>query len=85
MTPDEFHTEVQSLIDIWCHDRALNPLRAVLNAYPVASGLTDEWYAIADAFKTIRAQYRAELSGDVLDRVIELQHYCENVVHGTRS
>ena len=85
MTLEQFHSEVEQLIDTWCEQRALNPLRVILNAYPMANGLTDEWYTIADAFKTIRAQYRSELAAAVLDRVIDLQQYCENVVHAPRT
>jgi hypothetical protein len=81
-SPQEFHSDIHGLIDLWCEQRALGLLRVILNAYPLGMGLSDEWHALADALKTIRAQHRSELSPEVLDRVIRLQQYCEDMVCG---
>ena len=34
---------MDKLIDAWCDRRKLPVLRVILQAYPLATGLTDEW------------------------------------------
>ena len=52
---------IESLIDRWCERRALEPLRAVLPAYPLVSGLSDEWHQLHQALRTARMTARDSL------------------------
>jgi len=74
-------TVTAKLIDNWCARRALEPLRVILPCYPRVSGLTDEWGALAAAFKTIRVRFATSLEGQELEHVIALQQLAESVVH----
>ncbi len=68
------------LIDAWCERRQLKLLRTILTAYPIVSGLTDEWGDLATALKTIRMQHSSLLAPEEIDRVVELLHIAEGVV-----
>lgn len=72
---------LRQLIDRWCERRALRPLRVILQCYPLASGLTDEWALLATGLKTIRVQFANDLVAEELDQVIELQQLAESVVY----
>ncbi len=37
----DVNAEISSLIERWCDRRALGPLRIILNAWPMAMGLTE--------------------------------------------
>ncbi len=50
---------VEDLIGAWCDQRTLKALRIVLPAWP-PSGLTDDWHALLDALRGVRA--RAQLT-----------------------
>lgn len=52
---------LDGLVDHWCERRALGPLRLILQAYPLASGLTDEWHQLYQALRLIRSQYDKQL------------------------
>jgi len=72
---------MDQLIDNWCARRALGPLRQILPCYPRASGLTDEWAALATCFKAIRVRLATELAGQELEQVVALQHLAESIVY----
>ncbi|MEO5830670.1 MAG: hypothetical protein ABIQ36_08895 [Rhodanobacter sp.] len=72
---------LRQLIDGWCERRALRPLRVILQCYPLASGLSDEWSCLAVALKRIRVQFATDLLAEELDQVIELQQLAESVVY----
>ena len=78
-------SSMAQLVDSWCARRALQPLRVILSCYPRASGLNDEWGALAVAFKTIRAQFGASLPSQELEHVIALQHFAESIVYGEHA
>jgi hypothetical protein len=61
MDSETFFETLASLIDAWCDRRALNPLRLILPAYPMASGLTDSWEILLQALYDIRAFCRESL------------------------
>ena len=58
--PDLFAL-LDDLVDRWCERRALNVLRHILPAYPLSSGLTDEWAELYQTLRRIRSQYEKEL------------------------
>ena len=60
---------LDGLVDGWCERRALKPLRFILQAYPLASGLSDEWHQLFDALKDIRALCRDELDAGEKERL----------------
>jgi hypothetical protein len=81
MTSEEFHNAMASLIDGWCERRSLSLLRVLLPVYPLASGLTDDWAALAFSLKEIRVRHSEALAPGELDRVISLLHHAEGIVH----
>lgn len=56
-TPDEHPIlgPLATLIDRWCEDRRLGALAVVLPSYVSNFGQTDDWGAIMDALRTLRA------------------------------
>ena len=52
---------VDSLVDRWCECRSLGLLRIILQAYPLASSLSDEWHELYKALRLIRSQYGKQL------------------------
>jgi len=64
-----FFTLLDGLIDGWCERRALNLLRHILPAYPLASGLTNEWHRLYDALRDIRALCADELDAEESQRL----------------
>jgi hypothetical protein len=69
------------LVDAWCERRALEPLRVILSCYPRVNGLTDEWDALAAAFKTVRVRFASQLPAQELEAVIGLQQLAESIVY----
>jgi hypothetical protein len=65
--PGEVLHVVDALVDAWCERRCLGALRRILRAYPLASGLTDEWGELAAALKDVRACAAAELTAEELE------------------
>jgi hypothetical protein len=82
MTIQEFDSALRGLANAWCDRREFALLRAILRAYPRATGLGDEWGELANALKTIRSQHRPLLSAHELERVIELEHFAEAALNG---
>lgn len=62
---------VDSPIEYWCERRALGPLGCILQAYPLASGLMDEWQGLYQALRLIRSHYDAQLPRDEADQLGE--------------
>jgi hypothetical protein len=55
---------VDNLVDGWCESRALQPLRHILDAYPLSNGLTDDWERLHEALRSVRAFCRDQLSAE---------------------
>jgi hypothetical protein len=72
MSQDDIHAECSNLFNIWCERRAARPLRHLLHAWPLTSGLTDDWGELHEALRALRANCRAEISDAELARVEEL-------------
>ena len=77
----ETNSEIAALVNAWCDRRAIGPLRVILGCYPILNNLTDDWAALANGLKTIRAQHGRELDPSEMDAVVRLQHLAESVVH----
>ena len=77
----ETNNDVAGLINVWCDRRAIGPLRIILGCYPILNNLTDDWAALANGLKTIRAQYGRELDPGEMDTVVKLQQRAESVVY----
>jgi len=65
---------IERLVDAWCERRCLRALRAVLQSWPLSSGLTDEWAQLLDALEKVRAFARAELTDAELLQLDALIH-----------
>ena len=65
----ELFSDLNTLIDAWCERRALNPLRYILAAYPLAIGTSDDWHELYNALTSIRANCRDELEGDEMPKL----------------
>jgi hypothetical protein len=76
----EFARTMDGLIDGWCERRKLGPLRYILRAYPVASGLTDEWEELRAALRHIRSSCRDDLEPQELDTVVALIHQADRAL-----
>jgi len=75
----QFFSVLQSLIDAWCDRRCLSALRRILVAYPMSSGLTDEWGELSIALENVRAFARDEITES------ELQSLEEAIVFARRA
>lgn len=75
----EIQDRVARLVDAWCERRALRALREILSAWPLASGLTDEWADLATALKGVRAFASHELTQAETDEVENLIAATERV------
>lgn len=72
--------QIDALIDGWCERRALKPLRFILRAYPLCSGLTDEWGALLDSLKDIKGLCGNELTDEEKKLLVELVNAVEDVM-----
>lgn len=72
MSPDGINSGCSELFDIWCDRRAARPLRHLLRAWPLSSGLTDDWGDLHEALRALRADCRTEISEAELARVDDL-------------
>jgi hypothetical protein len=78
---NEIFQKTDALIDGWCERRALKPLRFILKAYPLSSGLTDEWGALLDSLKDIKGLCGSELTDEEKRILVELVNVVEDVVY----
>jgi hypothetical protein len=67
----ELPTILDDLIGRWCDRRALNPLRYLLNAYPLHMGTSDEWQELWAALRNVRGLSAADLQDAERHRVDE--------------
>ena len=65
---------VADLVDGWCDRRCLRALRQILQAWPLASGLTDELGELLAALERVRAFAKQDLTDDDLVRVEQAIH-----------
>ena len=75
-------TILDGLVDGWCERRALNPLRRILPAYPLANNLTDGCHMLYDALRDVRAFCHEELSvaeqQQLGEAIVIMQNVLEN-------
>jgi len=72
MSPDDINAGCSELFNIWCERRAARPLRYLLRAWPLTSGLTDDWGDLHDALRTLRANCRTDISEAEQARIDDL-------------
>jgi hypothetical protein len=71
---------VTGLVDAWCDRRCLGALRRVLQGWPLASGLTDDWAQLLEVLKAVRAEAANELTEDEQRSVDALVGEVERIV-----
>ena len=76
----EFFAAVKSLVEAWCDRKSLGALRRVLQAYPMTSGLTDEWGELAIAIENVRAFAREEITERELRSLEDAIAYARKIV-----
>lgn len=82
MSPDQINLRCSELFDAWCERRAVRPLRHLLSAWPLTSGLTDDWGALRDALRALRADCRGDIPNTELGRVEDLIRAVDDIVFG---
>lgn len=81
--PEELSRDVERLVFAWCDRRCFRALRAILQGWPVSSGLTDDWGALLDALEKVRAFASAELTDGERAVLEDLIRAAAKVVYGT--
>ena len=84
-TVDDIFPKIDALIDDWCARRALKPLRFILQSYPLANGLTDDFGMLLDSLKDIKGLCGTEITAAERNAVVELINRVEDIVHGPRG
>jgi hypothetical protein len=79
---NSFAGAMDKLIDAWCDRRKLRVLRVILQAYPLATGLTDEWEELRAALRQIRASCRDDLESQEFDCVVALIQQTDRALEG---
>lgn len=77
---DDLFPLLDDLVDGWCEGRALNPLRHLLSAYPLSTGLNDEWHKLDEALKDIRALCRDELGIEEKEKLNRAIVHVQNIL-----
>jgi hypothetical protein len=72
--------DVEKLVGAWCDRRSLRALREILSAWPLTSGLTDDWGSFLAALERVRAFARDDLSEDERVAVEDLIHDVQQVI-----
>jgi len=72
------------LIDGWCARRAIAPLRAVLPAWPLVSGLTDDWGALLTAIRSVEQRPDQGLTPEELELLGDCRRFVEGQIYGER-
>lgn len=80
MTNEEFHKTVKELAEAWCDRRNYRALRSLLGAWPMVSGLTDEWETMLAALKRVRSIARDDLTEAELYKVDALVIHVQDVL-----
>jgi hypothetical protein len=76
----QFFSTLNLLIETWCDRRCLSALRRVLVAYPMLSGLTDEWGELTIALENVRAFAHDQITESELQKVEEAIAFGRRVV-----
>jgi hypothetical protein len=66
--PDLF-VLLDRLVDGWCERRALRPLAMILSAYPMNSPLSDSWYELRGALRSLRCLRAPDISAAEMSAV----------------
>lgn len=69
LPPNQLGDTINNLINQWCERRALGPLSAILCVWPMPNGFTDEWHALRDALRHIRAGHGKSLPREELSSI----------------
>ena len=81
MTSEQIVGHVSQLVEAWCDRRALRALRHVLPAWPLSSGLTDDWGQLLQALHDVQAFAKDDLTPEELQNasrlIAEVQHLIE--------
>jgi len=77
----ELFQTLQRLVEVWCDRRTLQALRCILQSYPLANRLTDDWAALMTALKDVRAFAREVITPEELRSVDECLRVIERVVY----
>ncbi len=72
---------VAALVDAWCDERKLRCLRFVLQAFPLTSGVTDNWDELAKQLRNVETFCKDDLADEELSQVRELARDVEKMVH----
>lgn len=51
---EDILNRVNNLVDAWCERRNIIALKYVLQGWPLAQGLTDEWVNLLESLKMVR-------------------------------
>jgi hypothetical protein len=80
-TASDVLADIESLVNAWCDRRCLRALRAILQGWPLASGLTDDWANLLDALEEVRAFAGPELADGERERVEDAIHEVGRIVY----
>ena len=50
---DALFPVIHDLLNIWCDRRAFAPLRILLRAYPLSSGLSEDWHQLHETLRDL--------------------------------
>ena len=85
MHDEDVTQDVAKLVDAWCERRCLRALREMLVAWPMASGLTDDWGRLDEALKAVRAFASAELTESEKETVERAIAHLDELLFGRHS
>ncbi len=77
---DVFKT-LDVLIDRWCDRRAFGPLQALLQVYPGRLIHTDQKIDLLRDMKSVKSDYRSELTDEELDMLIAAHNAWEDALN----
>ncbi|PYX37599.1 MAG: hypothetical protein DMG75_06505 [Acidobacteria bacterium] len=75
----ELSEYIDCLLNAWCHRRCLKALRYLLQAWPMPSGLADDWSNLGVSLKDVRTFARDELTPYETEQLERLIHAVEAV------
>lgn len=82
--PQKILADVAALIEAWCERRCLTALREILKAWPLHSGMTDEWGELLNALERVRAFAKSDLAADEARRVEDAIHETQLITNRHR-
>jgi hypothetical protein len=74
---------VAALVDAWCEERKLRCLRFILQAFPLTTGITDDWSELALQLRNVETYCVDDLSEEELAQVRALARDAEKNIHRT--